>query len=204
MNDSTRIRLKNPNQTRRGSSPWSRRERLAILAWKIVEGSVWRYSPKPLNRWRLLLLRTFGARIQGYPYVDPTASIRIPWQSTIESGAAVGERVEIYNLGHVRLGACCVLGPGAYLCGGSHDLNSPLLPLTVGDIDVGREVFIGAKAILLPGVVIADGAVIGAGAVVTKDMPAWTICAGNPCRAIKPRVHSAWIAPTKDPSLGVE
>jgi acetyltransferase-like isoleucine patch superfamily enzyme len=39
---------------------------------------------------------------------------------------------------------------------------------------------------------------------VTKDMPAWTICAGNPCRAIKPRVHSAWIAPTKDPSLGVE
>jgi putative colanic acid biosynthesis acetyltransferase WcaF len=198
MNASTRVRFKNPNQTGRGNSPWSRRERLGMLAWKIVERTLWRLSPKPLNQWRLLLLRIFGARIEKYPFLDPSVSIRIPWQLAIEAGAAVGERVEIYNLGFVRLRQCCVLGPGVYLCGGSHDLTSPLLPLTVGDIDVGRDAFIGAKAILLPGVVIADGAVIGAGAVVTKDMPAWTICAGNPCRAVKPRDGTKWTAATSE------
>jgi putative colanic acid biosynthesis acetyltransferase WcaF len=187
MTQTPRIRLQNPNQADRGSSPWSLPERLGMLAWRIVECTLWRLSPKPFNGWRLFLLSVFGARIEGRPFVHPSATIRIPWQLAIESGAAVGERVEIYNLGHIRLQECCVLGPGVYLCGGSHDFTVPLLPLTVGDIEVGRDAFIGARAILLPGVVIADGAVIGAGAVVTKDMPAWTICAGNPCRPLKPR-----------------
>jgi acetyltransferase-like isoleucine patch superfamily enzyme len=57
----------------------------------------------------------------------------------------------------------------------------------VGDIDIGRDVFIGAKALILPGVVIGESAVIGAGAVVSRDMPAGMICAGNPCRPIKAR-----------------
>jgi putative colanic acid biosynthesis acetyltransferase WcaF len=187
MTQTHRVRIKNANQASRESSPWSPPERLGMLAWKIVECSLWRLSPKPCNGWRLLWLRAFGAQITGNPFVDPTATIRIPWQLAIESGAAVGARVEIYNLGYVRLKKFCVLGPGVYLCGGSHDFSVPMLPLTVGDIEVGREAFIGARAILLPGVVVADGAVIGAGAVVTKDMPAFTICAGNPCRPLKPR-----------------
>jgi putative colanic acid biosynthesis acetyltransferase WcaF len=74
-----------------------------------------------------------------------------------------------------------------YVCGGTHDLQDPQLPLLVGDIDIGRDVFIGAKALILPGVVIGESAVIGAGAVVSRDMPAGMICAGNPCRPIKAR-----------------
>jgi len=200
MTQTPRIRVKNPNQTGRGSSPWSLPERLGMLAWKIVECSLWRLSPKPCNGWRLFLLRAFGAQIEGRPFLHPSVVIRIPWQLAVESGAAVGERVEIYNLGHVRLKECCVLGPAVYLCGGSHDFTVPLLPLTVGDIEVGRDVFIGARAILLPGVVVAEGVVIGAGAVVTKDMPAWTFCAGNPCRALRTRDKSGWPGATTDPT----
>jgi len=54
-------------------------------------------------------------------------------------------------------------------------------------IRVGRGVFIGARAMVLKGVTIGDRAVIGAGAVVTKDVPAQGVAAGNPARILPPR-----------------
>jgi phosphonate metabolism protein (transferase hexapeptide repeat family) len=58
-------------------------------------------------------------------------------------------------------------------------------------IHIGHEVWIGHGAIVLPGRNIGTGAVIAAGAIVTKDVPAYTIVAGNPARAIKRRFPEA-------------
>ena len=52
-------------------------------------------------------------------------------------------------------------------------------------IVIGKNVFIGARSIVMKGVTIGDGAVVGAGSVVTKDVPANTIVAGNPARVVK-------------------
>jgi acetyltransferase-like isoleucine patch superfamily enzyme len=57
-------------------------------------------------------------------------------------------------------------------------------------IAIGRNVFIGARAIVLKGVTIGDRAVIGAGAVVTQDVPASCIAAGNPARVTAPKATS--------------
>ena len=54
-----------------------------------------------------------------------------------------------------------------------------------GPVIIGNNVWIGDKATILPGVTIGDGAVIGANAVVTKDVPAYSVVAGNPARVIK-------------------
>lgn len=54
-------------------------------------------------------------------------------------------------------------------------------------VEIGHDVWIGHGAIVLPGRRIGDGAVIAAGAVVTKDVGAYTIVAGNPARVIRPR-----------------
>ncbi len=182
-----RIRQKNPDQKDRYASPWSLKERLGMLAWIIVDRLLCRTTPKQLNGWRLFWLRRFGCRISGNPFVHPSSIIKIPWQLTLEDRAAIAPGVEIYNLGHVTLRERCVVSQHTYVCGGTHDLQDPQLPLLVGDIDIGREVFIGAKALILPGVVIGESAVIGAGAVVSRDMPAGMICAGNPCKPIKAR-----------------
>jgi acetyltransferase-like isoleucine patch superfamily enzyme len=56
----------------------------------------------------------------------------------------------------------------------------------VGPVRIGNKAWIGARAIILKGVTIGEGAVIGAGSVVTKDVPDWTIVAGNPARIIRP------------------
>lgn len=53
-------------------------------------------------------------------------------------------------------------------------------------VHIGSNVWIGANAVVLPGVTIGDNTVIGAGSVVTKDIPANVIAVGNPCRVLRP------------------
>ena len=50
---------------------------------------------------------------------------------------------------------------------------------------IGHNVWIGGNSVILPGVHIGDNTVIGAGSVVTKDIPAWCVAAGNPCKVIR-------------------
>lgn len=52
-------------------------------------------------------------------------------------------------------------------------------------IRIGNKAWVGMNAIILKGVSIGEGAVVGAGAVVTHDVPAWTVVAGNPARVVK-------------------
>jgi acetyltransferase-like isoleucine patch superfamily enzyme len=61
----------------------------------------------------------------------------------------------------------------------------PAFPVIHGAIVVGRKAWVAARAIVLMGVTIGEGSVIGAGSVVTRDVPAHTICAGNPARVMK-------------------
>lgn len=54
------------------------------------------------------------------------------------------------------------------------------------DVHIGRNVWIGAGAVILPGVTIGDNSVIGAGTVVTRDIPANVVAFGVPCRVVRP------------------
>ncbi len=182
-----RLRVKNPSQAGRYASPWPLRERLGMALWIVVSATLFRPTPKQLNKWRLFLLKLFGAKISGLPFVAPSCIIKIPWQLTLEDRSALGPRSEVYNLGHVTLKARCVVSQYAYLCGGTHDLSDPALPLIVGDIIVGEEVFIGAKAFVMPGIELGEGSVLGAAAVATRDLEPWTIYGGNPAKPIRKR-----------------
>jgi virginiamycin A acetyltransferase len=69
----------------------------------------------------------------------------------------------------------------------SHQVSDPGHPTSRGDIVIGNDVWIGARAIILSGVHIGDGACIGAGSVVTRDVESYAIFAGNPARLVKLR-----------------
>jgi putative colanic acid biosynthesis acetyltransferase WcaF len=181
-------RLKLMSQAGAGASPWSLGVRVKMLVWQIVWLLLFRTTPKPLYPWRVFLLRIFGCRVSGRPFVSESAIIKMPWQLTLEDRVSIGPRSEIYNLGPIVLKARCSIAQQAYLCGGTHDFTSPVLPLVVGEIVVGEDAFVGARAFVMPGVHIGDGAVIGACSVVTKDAPAWTILAGNPAKPLAARV----------------
>lgn len=169
------------------ASPWSKRTRFLVLLWDFVWLFFYRPTPKYLYKWRIFLLKIFGAKVTGDPYVAPSSIIKMPWNLTIENKACLGPKSEVYNLGHVHLKARCTVSQEAYICAGSHDFSLKNLPLITASIEIGEDSFLGARAFILPGVKIGDGALIGAASVVTTDVQSWTIVAGNPAKAINKR-----------------
>jgi len=67
-------------------------------------------------------------------------------------------------------------------------------PTTKGNVIIGNDVWIGTEAVIMSGVHIGDGAVIGARSVVTKDVPPYSIAAGNPTRIVKKRFDNVVIS----------
>jgi len=87
----------------------------------------------------------------------------------------------------IRTGSNVSIGPEATILTLGHDPRSATFADRGGDVYIGDRVWIGYRAIVLPGVKIGDGAVVGAGAVVTKDVEPHAMVAGNPARKIGER-----------------
>jgi putative colanic acid biosynthesis acetyltransferase WcaF len=166
-------------------SPWSLGHRVKTLLWELAWCTLCSWTPKPLNPWRLLVLRVFGARIHGRPFVHQRARIQHPWKLHLHHRACLGDRSNAYTLGPITLHEGCTVAQEAYLCTGTHDFDAGETPLQTAPIVVGARAFIGARAFVLPGVTVGEGAVVGAMAVVTRDVPAGTRVAGNPARELR-------------------
>ena len=174
-----------------GTSPWTLGQRLKMALWFTAWNLLCAWTPKQLNAVRLAVLRVFGARLHGRPFVHPKARIRIPWHLTMHHRACLGELANAYTLGEIEIGEGSTVAQEAYLCTGTHDLDDPKWPLQTAKITIGRDVFIGARAFVLPGVEIGDRAVIGACSVVTKDIPPGAVAAGQPAKVLRQRAPAA-------------
>jgi len=176
-----------PNQSRADESPWSLGNRVLRLLWEFCWTIFCVWTPKPLNRWRLLWLKIFGAKIHGKPFVHQRARISIPWNLTIHDGALLGDRANANTLGEIEIGARATVAQEAYLSAGTHDFTRRAQPLMVAKITIGEDAFLGARTFVMPGVNIGERALIGACSVVTQDIEPNVIAAGNPCRVLKSR-----------------
>lgn len=171
---------------------FSWRNRLARLLWKLVCLLLFRPSPQPLHVWRCWLLRSFGARIGSPCSIYNNVEIWAPWNLVMANYATLGRGVIVYSIAPVTLGERAVVSQGVHLCTGSHDHQSENFQLFARPITIGEDVWICAEAFLGPGVNIGNGCVIGARAVVTRDQPAWMVCAGNPSRPLKHRIPPSY------------
>ncbi|MCC7435607.1 MAG: hypothetical protein IT363_13050 [Methanoregulaceae archaeon] len=162
--------------------------RLRRLLWGVIWTLLFRRSPTPCFEWRNLLLRLFGAKIGRGVHIYSDAQIWAPWNLTMDEESALGRGVICYSMGPITLGKRVVVSQRAHLCAGTHDYEDPGMQLLTKPIQIGDRVWICAEAFIGPGVTIGEGAVIGARAVVTKDVPAWAVGAGNPFRVLKARV----------------
>lgn len=172
-------------------TPYPRAEVLRRWVWLFVQSTLFRWSPRPLHGFRARLLRWFGAEIAepARVVVFPTVRVMFPWRLTLEARAMLGPFVNVYNLAPVRIGYGVNVSQHCHLCAGTHDFTRWSMPLVTKPIVIERNAWLGADVFVGPGVTIGELAVIGARAVVVKDQPARMICAGHPCRPLKPRAE---------------
>ena len=166
--------------------------------------------PKIINRLSTYLLEfcLFVLRIIGYipshlirRFFYNLSGIKLPFDSTIHLGANFFNPENI-TIGHnTIIGDHCFLDGRAKLTIGSHvdiasqvliyndehDLSDPNFGNSFAPVTIKDYVFIGPRAIILPGVTIGKGAVVAAGAIVTKDIPDFEIWGGVPAKKISDR-----------------
>lgn len=166
---------------------FSLKNKIGRVLWSIVNILFFKFSPKPLFFLRSFLLRCFGAKVAAGVHIYPKVKIWAPWNLVLGSECGIANGVTLYSQGKITIGKRTVISQGAHLVTGSHDYTKSGFPLFVLPIVIGDHVWVAAEAFIHPGIVIGDGCVIGARSVVTKDMPAWMVCAGHPCRPLKKR-----------------
>jgi putative colanic acid biosynthesis acetyltransferase WcaF len=165
-------------------SPWTVGQRIRMLLWSGAWSLLCSWTPKPFNRWRLFILRSFGAQLSGTPFVHPNARIQIPWTLVMKHRACLGDGAVAYSLAEIVIEEGATIAQEAYLCTGTHDFSSAALPLQTAAIRIEADAFVGARAFILPGVVVGKRAVVGAAAVVTRNVEPSTVVAGNPAKPI--------------------
>ncbi len=90
---------------------------------------------------------------------------------------------------HIYVGDFCMFGPHVTVATAGHPILPPLREQGLqynAEVHIGKNCWIGAGALVMPGVTIGDNCVIGAGSVVTRDIPANVVAVGNPCRVLRP------------------
>lgn len=170
-------------------TPYPAGEVLRRELWRLVQATLFRWSPRSLHGFRARLLRFFGATIPAPAQVVifPTARITFPWRLTLEPRTMVGPGVTLYNPGPITLQRGANLSQGCHLCAGSHDYRRWSMPLLTPPIVIGENAWLAAEVFVGPGVTIGELCVVGARSVVVRDLPPAKVCAGNPCVPVKDR-----------------
>lgn len=120
----------------------------------------------PISKFKVVLLRLFGADIGEGVTLKPHVKIKYPWRLKIGDHSWIGEQVWIDNLDQVTIGDHVCVSQGAYFCTGSHDHRSPTFELRTRPISVGDGAWIACKTTLLGGASVGCLQIISAGEVV--------------------------------------
>lgn len=144
------------------------------------------YLPIPLII-KILTLKIFGAKLGKSIVIKPKVNIKYPWLLSIGDYSWIGEKVWIDNLVQVNIAANCCLSQGAMLLTGNHNYKKSSFDLITGEIQIEDGAWIGAQAIVCPGVNIANHSILTVASIATKDTEAYAIYQGNPAVKIKER-----------------
>ena len=169
---------------RNASYPYTRRDYIRRMKWMLVQKTLFRFSPPRANRFRVWLLRKFGAKLAPTVVVRPTVTVFHPWLLEMGEWSCLGERVTVYNLGPIVIGDHSTVSQNCHLCAGTHDWRDPAMPLIRSAIRIGSGVWVCADSFVGPNVCIGDNVIVGASSVVMKSVNADLIVAGNPARTV--------------------
>lgn len=161
---------------------------------RFIQGA-WFFLGRPLLRSPLInsykircwLLRIFGASVGDRVHIKAGVRVKYPWKLAIGHQSWIGEDVWIDNVAEVVIGDNACLSQGCYLCTGNHDWSDVTFRLRAEAIVIENFAWVGAKAVIGPGVVVGEGAFLTLGTVAGKTVPPYEIHSGNPARFVRVR-----------------
>lgn len=161
---------------------------LFIYLWLVVSACFFESKLFPFIKPKIFFLRLFGADIQNSVIIKPNVKIKFPWKLSIGEYSWIGEGVWIDNLDSVVIGCNCCLSQGAMLLTGNHSFKKVSFDYMNAPIVLEDGCWVGAQAIVSPGVSIGSHAVLTVGSIATKDLEAYYIYQGNPANQIRKRI----------------
>ena len=159
------------------------------VVWNVAAALLFRPFITPVFRkWRLLLLRLFGAQVEWDANVYASVKIWAPWRLRMGHRTCLGPEVIYYNQDWVVLEDDAIVSQYSYLCTAGHDTshaNTADEGLITAPIVLRNGAWIGSRAFVGMGVEIGKGGVVGATASVYKKVEPWTVVGGNPAKVLK-------------------
>ena len=164
------------------------KNQISRLIWNYFWFLFARPFPRSLgNKWKILLLKIFGAKVSWNSVVYSSARIYMPWRLQMGDYACLASEVDCYNVDWVKIGNNSIVSQKSYLCTASHNIYDSKMPLITFPIVINDQAWVAADTFVGLGVTIGQGAVVAARSVVIKDVEPWTIVGGNPAKFIKKR-----------------
>ena len=158
------------------------------VLWYFVNSLFFQSSLFPINGLKVQLLRLFGAQVGQGVIIKPSVTIKYPWRLCIGDHAWIGEKAWIDNLADVHIGSHVCISQGAMLLTGNHHYKRPTFDLLLGSIVLENGAWIGAKAVVCPGVTAGSHSILSVSSVATTSLEPYTIYQGNPASAKKSRI----------------
>jgi len=143
----------------------------------------------PINSVKIILLRLFGAKIGKGVIVKPAVNIKYPWKLEVGNHVWIGEKVWIDNLAQVTLSDNVCLSQGSFILCGNHNYKKTSFDLMTAPVFLHEGVWIGANAVVCPGVICFSHAVLTVGSVANRNLEEYTIYQGNPALSLKKRME---------------
>ena len=138
---------------------------------------------------RIAMLREMFAEIGEGCYIEPP--FHANWGGAhchFGKNIYANFNLTLVDDGHIYVGDGTMFAPNVIVATAGH----PILPALRekafqynADVHIGKNCWIGAGAVIVPGVTVGDNTVIGAGSVVTRDIPSGVVAVGNPCRVLR-------------------
>ncbi len=160
---------------------------LKIIAWYFINALLVRASWNPFMNIKIILLRAFGAKIGRGLVIKNNVTIKFPWKLTIGNNVWLGEQCWIDNLDYVTIGSNVCISQGALLLTGNHDYTNSSMPYRNAPITLEDGVWVGAKVVVCPGVIMRKNSIASVGSVVTKSTEVNGIYQGVPAVVIRKR-----------------